>query len=589
MPKAFRRAIAVFLYFFTHRPLRGCLMLASMVVAGLLEGIGIAALLPVLNSITGGAGGGSSAIARWVTEALTWVGLPETLGVLLLLVFLLISAKALVLIYAARQIGYTAASVTMNLRLELLRNLMRARWSFFVRQRMGSISASMTSEPTRAAATYVQVSRALTGVLQIGVYLLLSLAISVEVSLAALVVGVASSIMLHRFVITTGKAGRRQTLLTKSLLSRLSDSLLAMKSIKVMAREPQFSEILMRDIKAMRKAQYLQLVARESLIQYREPITTAALALGLYAILTYSSLDLESLLIMAFLFLRIVARVGTLQNNFQSIAGTLPAYWFLRSVMSTAKNAEEPLFGSETPEFRESIKLDRVTFGFDKNNPVLSEATINIPKGTFVAIIGPSGSGKTTAADLVTGLLRPGGGQVLLDGKPLQEHDLHAWRRMVGYVPQDTLLLHDSILTNVTLQDGEISRDMAQRALEDAGAWPFVSALPQGIDTTVGERGSRLSGGQRQRIAIARALVRNPKLLILDEATTALDPDTEAQICRALARLRGQITILAISHQPAIQQAADIVYLLENGKINAESDRRSSVPATPLQIGGSEG
>jgi ATP-binding cassette subfamily C protein len=144
---------------------------------------------------------------------------------------------------------------------------------------------------------------------------------------------------------------------------------------------------------------------------------------------------------------------------------------------------------------------------------------------------------------------------------------------MIGYVPQETLLLHDTVFINVTLGDRELTEQNVEQALRAAGAWDFVAAMPQGMLSTVGERGSALSGGQRQRIAIARALVHNPRLLILDEATTALDPATEVGICATLRELRGELTILAISHQSAILEAADRAYRLQDGVATLVADR----------------
>ena len=181
--------------------------------------------------------------------------------------------------------------------------------------------------------------------------------------------------------------------------------------------------------------------------------------------------------------------------------------------------------------------------------------------------MGPSGAGKTTIVDLIVGLIRPNSGEVWMDDVPLADVDFHAWRGKIGYVPQETILFHDTILANVTLNQPGFKASDAEAALRVAGAWNFIAAMPEGLYTPAGERGGKLSGGQRQRIAIARALIREPELLILDEPTTALDPSTEAEICETLRKLSGSVTIFAISHQPALMEVADIVYRVEDGTV----------------------
>jgi ATP-binding cassette subfamily C protein len=242
------------------------------------------------------------------------------------------------------------------------------------------------------------------------------------------------------------------------------------------------------------------------------------------------------------------------------------AYWSLQDTISKAEAERETMPGNYSPSFEQAIRLDRISFAYGEKQ-VLHDVSLTFIKGEITTIVGPSGVGKTTIADLVTGLLRPQHGGIWIDDLPLAKLDLKSWRRMIGYVPQETLLLHDTVLTNVTLGDPELSEDDAVYALHAAEAWDFVKSLPQGIKSVVGERGGKLSGGQRQRIAIARALVHKPKLLILDEATTGLDPESEAAICDTLQQLRGELTILAISHQSALVNIADKAYRIQDGKI----------------------
>jgi ATP-binding cassette subfamily C protein len=211
-----------------------------------------------------------------------------------------------------------------------------------------------------------------------------------------------------------------------------------------------------------------------------------------------------------------------------------------------------------------AIRLDRISFAYGKK-AVLQNVSLTFRAGMITAIVGPSGSGKTTVVDLVIGLLQPNEGHIWLDDLPLAQIDLQQWRHWIGYVPQESWLLHDTVYNNVTFGDPELGEKDTTEALQAAGAWEFVKAMPEGLKSTVGESGSKISGGQRQRIAIARALVHKPKLLILDEATTALDPENEMAICKTLGELRGKLTILAISHQPAVLNVADRAYRLENG------------------------
>ena len=240
------------------------------------------------------------------------------------------------------------------------------------------------------------------------------------------------------------------------------------------------------------------------------------------------------------------------------------AYWSLWSKVEEAQKEHENSIGTIQPSFKHSIRFEGVSFSY-KERFVVKNASLSFPRGSFTAIIGPSGAGKTTIVDLILGLLMPQEGQIWIDDNPLTGVDMKAWRRMIGYVPQETLLLHDSVLVNVTLGDPAFTETDVENALRDAGAWDFVAEMPDGIHSIVGERGGRLSGGERQRITIARALVHKPQLLILDEATSALDSASEADICETLRQLGGKLTILAISHQSALLNEADRAYRLDDG------------------------
>jgi ATP-binding cassette, subfamily C, bacterial len=265
--------------------------------------------------------------------------------------------------------------------------------------------------------------------------------------------------------------------------------------------------------------------------------------------------------------------------RYQTVANGESAFWSLQDEIAEAEGDVERNAGRlPPPPLDRGLELDDVSFAYGKR-PVLTHASLAIPAGSFVAIVGPSGAGKTTIADLILGLYEPTAGGVRLDGVNLEEVDLRAWRSKVGYVPQETLLFNDTILNNVTLGDPGIPPAEVEWALRAAGGWDFVRDRAGGLNAPIGEAGAAFSGGQRQRISIARALVRHPRLLILDEATTALDPATERAIGETLEHLRGELTIVAISHQPALREAADIVYEVSAGRV-----RRVAGPTTPAVL-----
>jgi ATP-binding cassette subfamily C protein len=195
-----------------------------------------------------------------------------------------------------------------------------------------------------------------------------------------------------------------------------------------------------------------------------------------------------------------------------------------------------------------------------------------IAKGEVTVLQGASGAGKTTIIDLLTGLYRPSSGRILVDDIDLAEISLKSWRNMIGYVPQELTLLHASVFENITLGDTALGEDRAWEALTLAGADDFIRELPHGLHTDVGEMGTKLSGGQRQRIALARAIVARPKLLILDEVTSALDPETERDICNRISALAGEFTIVAITHRPAWSRIASRLYKVSGGKVTEMRD-----------------
>jgi ATP-binding cassette subfamily C protein len=503
---------------------------------------------------------------RMVMDILGALGIAVTLGNLLLIIVGFLLVKSVFLLLAQREVGYTAAQVSTDLRLEMLRAVLRSKWEYFLHQPVGKLTNALATEATRSSQSFVNGATAITYLIQAVIYGSVATALSWRATLIGLLAGVVVIGLSHFLVRITRKAGKRQTRLLTSLMANLTDTLQSVKPLKAMARAHLADKALSRDTTRINKSIRSQVLSMAVLDSTQEVMFAIFIALGMYLALAIFNMELPMVMVLVIALGRTFAFLGKVQKQYQKLVQGESAFWSLKHAIAEAKQAEEKVDGGIPPSFNERLEFRDVDFGYGQH-PVLTNLSLSIDAGAFTTLIGSSGSGKTTIVDLAIGLIRPSAGAITLDGKPLQEVDIQAWRRMIGYVPQETILLHDTIMRNITLGDPTLQQADVEWALRAAGASDFVAGLPDGLETVVGERGGKLSGGQRQRVAIARALVNKPRLLILDEATSALDHESEDAIRRTLENLTGQLTILAISHNRALVHAASRVYYLRAGTV----------------------
>ena len=267
------------------------------------------------------------------------------------------------------------------------------------------------------------------------------------------------------------------------------------------------------------------------------------------------------------------------QNIFNALAllrFTLPAARLI--VDELGDEPARPLRDARRLPFRDAVRFEGVGFDYEPDRPTLSGIDLVIPAGATVGLVGRTGSGKSTLVGLLLGILAPDAGRISVDGVVLTRETLPAWQNRVGYVPQDVFLVDGTVAENIALGLDDPDASCVERAARLAGLHAFVTALPQGYATRVGERGARLSGGQRQRIGIARALYHEPDVLVFDEATSALDGETEAAVMRALRELAGMHTLVMIAHRLTTLERADTVYVLEAGRVIAAGPPRTVLP-----------
>lgn len=557
------------LEFARAHPWHSVVMLLCLLVAAGAEAIGIASLMPLFSLLAGmdpatGDGSPPDGVEAWMVSALASLGVSPSREAWLLVIPVAFTVRGGLVLLARREIGYTVARVVKDLRLRLIRALLSTNWSYYVQQRVGSFANAYSTEAMRASKAYLHGTWVVMLSMQIVVYVVMALLISWQVTVFAGMIGAVIVIVLGPLVATGRRAGRKQTRLFTQILSSITDILQGVKPLKAMAREDSVAPLLERGTRQMEKASRKQVFSREAIAALQEPIMVWMLSLGIFGMWVMNT-RIAAMGVMLLLVNRTLDCINRAQRRYQRVAVQESAYWSLMRTIESAEQAKEVSTGGADATFEHAIELRNVTMRFP-GKTVFEDLSLEIPATGITAFTGPSGGGKTTIVDLVVGLLRPDAGEIFIDGRPLPEIDIARWRKQVGYVPQEMFLLHETVEMNVALGDVNAKRDDVIRALEKARAWEFVEELPDGVETTVGERGSALSGGQRQRIAIARAILHEPRLLVLDEATAALDPESEAKVWEAIHELRKRTAVLAISHQPALLEVADRVYQIESGR-----------------------
>jgi ATP-binding cassette subfamily C protein len=563
--------------FFQAKGTRPVAVLVCLLLGGIAEGLGLATLLPVMSIALGGESGESSSSTAMFTDAFASLGIPTTLYVLVPIAIGGIVLKNLLNLAAMTYVGYAVAHVTTGMRRDLVDNLLNVRWNYFTQQPLGRITNTLSVDATRAGQAYMSAAYFLVDMIQAMIYAIVALFVSWKVAIVAILIGGGIAALLSFLVRAAKRAGRRQTRYTAKFITYLSDALNNIKPLKAMARQASFAHLIDRNIIGLRRAMRRQVIAKQTLKNFDEILAAIALGFGLMFAILYWNVPPAELAVIGILLIQLVNAISRIQKEYQKAVILESAYYTVQKQIAESGAEREVDQGTAIPRFERGCKLVNVSFSHPRT-PVLHDVSLGFPKGTITVLTGPSGAGKTTITDLLIGFRTPDSGQVLVDDRPLQEFALNQWRAMIGYVPQELVLFHDTVFSNIALGDPEIGEAEVRAALEAAGALDFVESMAEGLHTPVGEKGAKISGGQRQRIALARALVTQPRLLILDEVTSALDPETERAIVENILALRGRSTVIAITHRATFLDIADQIYELADGRV-VSIDKSRALPS----------
>jgi ATP-binding cassette subfamily C protein len=555
-----------------------------MTFTSLTEGLGVALLFPILQ-VAGFNLANQGHVGHYtgeVRDLLVLSGLRPSLwlATLLLIFMLLMALRSLFSRIQSVLTFRTALGYELALSRRLYQAIINADWLFLVRRRSSDFTHALTAELARVATcTYLLIGALANGILAL-VYIAIALKLSAGMTLLVLATGAVLLLLSRRWLRDVHRGGSAVSESVSEVYSAATEHLQNLKAMKFY--DAQTSDLEMfSSLQSSALQQSLQNTRSQAAAAFWfEAGSLLVLGAIIFASLQILNVAPASILLLLAVFTRLFPRLAAGQSQLQAFLTELPAFENLMTIyQECVANAEVPSAAGPgpQPDLRPAheIRLEHVGFRYEPDRPlVLNDLSLAIAAGRVTAIVGSSGAGKSTVADLINGLLAPVTGQVLVDGVELTPQTARAWRRHVGYVAQDTVLFHDTVRNNLRWANPDASEEEMREILGLAAA-EFVFELPQGLDTTVGDRGMLLSHGQRQRIALARALLRKPGLLILDEATSSLDLDNEKRILDAIERLQGRTTVLLIAHRISAIQRAEIIYVIENGRVAESGDWQS--------------
>lgn len=380
--------------------------------------------------------------------------------------------------------------------------------------------------------------------------------------------------------------GRKNQEYDALIFKYLNQTFGGIKEIKVLNCEDyflnQFSAVFNENTKCLRLSRLMSILPK----YFVEAISIIGIMLAVIIMTIIDSSNvsryISQIAVFATAAFRLMPSVGRINEHTSAIYNTIPSvnliYHDINDIesISSKNNILRCIRGNASKmAFTNAIKIDSISFKYDNSDKdILHDVGFEIPKGKTIAFIGESGAGKTTLVDLILGVLTPNQGAILVDGVNIQSN-INAWHNSVGYIPQSIYLVDDTIKKNIAfgINSNNIEEEKIIDAIKKAKLYDFIEQLPDGLDTIVGERGMRLSGGQRQRIGIARALYKDPEILIMDEATSALDNETEAAVMESIEGLHGMKTIIIIAHRLSTIRNADLIYEVGNGNVIIKSKK----------------
>ena len=536
------------------------------IILGLLQGVSVFMIVPLLSLLGVGQNNSETKLDK-IQVVFQKIGIPITIYSVVILFFCFVLSHALLKLYSTNMNATIVQDYANRLRKRLHVAILESKWKQIIESRSSDIIGVLSRDVNQVAFAVSSIFQLLSNVILVLVHIFIAAYISIKFTFIVLS-GAGIIFFIQRKLFTKSfEKGKRVNFSMKELQHSLQELFQNIKQAKSMGANKQ-QAIVFDTISDSVYNTNQQMSREKSVADFSFEIAGALLICGFLIVVFYIKLHhVIDLLLLMYLFSRIFPGLKYFNTQSSLVFSLMPIVGEVKNKLFFLESQSEDLGQiNDVPSLKKEIKIKNVSFSYPQKS-IFNSIDLIIPANKITVISGSSGEGKSTLADLITGLHEPNEGEILIDDKTIEQIGLANWRQVISYMPQESFLMHESIRANFKWAAPNVTDEQIWKALEDAEAKEFVSLLPEGIDAIVGDKGTKLSGGQRQRIALARALVRKPKLLILDEATNALDEENESKIFDTIFKLK-ETTVLIITHRKSLLEKADLAYTLEKGMFN---------------------
>lgn len=541
--------------------------LIAVTIVSLLDGIAILLLIPLIH-FTGMVDFGLE--NSFLSSFSLFEHVPSSVVLpLILLIFVVIVAvhhlieKAVMIKHTRIQMGFLT-----HLRMSIYQDILLSNWSFFLKKSSSDLIHTVLTEIAKTSGGTRSILQLCTNLIFAFVQIGMAFILSPYITSFVLLLGMVAIYMNRKYLKLTQAFGKQNYTLGKKFLAGITDQLGGIKEIK----SNHLEEAQLRwagEMTAQMQEEQVNYMNTRLRSQLNYKISLAVfIAVFVYLSIQLFQAQSATLLLIVVIFSRLWPRVAGIQSSLEQITTAIPSFKAVKLLQSECKQAREELISSdEKLKLENSITYQQVSFRYVKEKYALKDINVTIPSKKMTAIVGKSGAGKSTFVDLLMGLNQPQEGALHIDGQKISNHSLALLRQSIGYVSQEPFLFNGTIRENLLLLRPNATDQELWQALSFASAADFVKKLPESLDTYIGDRGIKLSGGEKQRLVLARVILKDPLILILDEATSSLDTENEKNIQESIEQLKGKMTIIVIAHRLSTIRDADQVIVLDEGKV----------------------